>query len=322
MTTLVQKHASVEAVNTVSNWGGNTAASRSAYRALNLLRYVLLIHRRNGQLMRAPFCWQKNEYIFDPAVFARVAYPATWPVGRSWPPQSVEDLLNAPSYEAGPCVGSSCYTNNKCLDNSCMHTLSDWTRITNDWDQHFELRETPDRGIGVFTKRTFKAGDILGWYARELRIPTSDPNAYCLTMSIGCAPQAVLNSIRRRGSLVALPTSQDGFDIEEEITVDACTRGNWTRFINHSCDAYTAFEARRVGGTRITGVVAVKSVPAGVELTIDYGYGYFRDMACRCRAATCPEKRKRKGEGRMQHVTGQESNAVLSLEKGMLEVQF
>lgn len=52
--------------------------------------------------------------------------------------------------------------------------------------------------------------------------------------------------------------------VEEEISIDARRTGNWTRFINHSCDSHTEFALYRVGTTRIMAIKAVKDVPAGV----------------------------------------------------------
>ena len=37
-----------------------------------------------------------------------------------------------------------------------------------DWQNLFELRKTDYRGIGVYTNRAFKKGDVLEWYAGEL----------------------------------------------------------------------------------------------------------------------------------------------------------
>ncbi|KAF2254132.1 SET domain-containing protein [Trematosphaeria pertusa] len=221
---------------------------------------------------------QTNAYTFAPSQFAHQPYPSTFPLGGIWPPEELRDLVCAVGNEYADCVGDECYTDTICADAFCHHTLENWQKATQGWQDYFELRMTESRGVGVFTKQAFKEGHVLGWYAGELKtLDDCNEGDYVMEIEIGEIP---------------------AFDEPTEATVfiDGATRGNWTRFINHSCDAYAVFRVRRVGNIRIMGVEAVKDVPEGVELTVNYGdeyYGLQTKKICCCGAENCVGKGRR-----------------------------
>ncbi|KAJ4302813.1 hypothetical protein N0V90_001704 [Kalmusia sp. IMI 367209] len=219
---------------------------------------------------------QLNDYIFDASLFKQESYPKTFPSGNVWPPQRLEDLVCATDPEYTDCVGDTCYTDETCEDPNCRHTLERWKRATQDWQSHFELRMTEGRGIGVITKRSFQQGAILGWYAGELKkIDDVEAGDYLMDMEIGAMPTR------------DMPRTS--------IFVDGETKGNWTRFINHSCDAHAVFRIMRIGNTRIMAVEAAKHIPKGVELSVNYGneyYGMDTNRRCCCGAANCVEKKR------------------------------
>jgi hypothetical protein len=231
-------------------------------------------------------CVPVHTYIFDPAQFARFDYPATWPAGRPWPPRTIEDLCCAPDDYDWPCVGDQYLPANMCKDNLCKHTLTDWAAATKAWETYFELRETADRGIGVFAKQAFKELDILGWYAGVVTPYGIGTGTYALSLAIG-ESSSPRKTDTFRGFNLHLEPHDD--HTEEEVTIEAQVHGNWTRFINHSCEPNTIFATRRVGQTRIMAVKAFKDITAGEELTIHYGETYFETRTCLCGAADCVE---------------------------------
>lgn len=139
-------------------------------------------------------CNQVYTYMFNPAHFARYEYPATWSASRLWPPRTIEDLLCAPDEHDWPCVGDQYLPANTCKDSQCKHTLNDWATATKDWETYFELRETADRGIGMFAKQAFNELDILDWYAGDVTAYGVGTGVYALSLTIGeCTSPETIN---------------------------------------------------------------------------------------------------------------------------------
>lgn len=225
---------------------------------------------------------QVNDYTFAPSQFRDEPYPATFPPGCVWPPLHIDDLVGAigSDHDYSHCVGNSCYSCSICEDLDCTHTLSDWKDATSDWENHFELRMTEHRGVGVYTKRAFRKGTILGWYSGELKTissMTNSTNAYLMEMEIGDLST----------SAECVPT----------VYIDGEQKGNWTRFINHSCAADCVFRIMRVGSTRIMAVEAIQDIPRGKELSVDYGpeyYGLTTQKVCACGVPECVSLKRAK----------------------------
>ncbi|KAL2419314.1 hypothetical protein ABEF95_010111 [Exophiala dermatitidis] len=86
--------------------------------------------------------------------------------------------------------------------------------------------------------------------------------------------------------------------------IDSAVRGNWTRYINHSCRPNTRFETVNLGHRRVVLVKAMRRIDYDEELTIDYGDSYFTafDYGCKCGYGSC--RYWREGVGAMpDHVT-------------------
>lgn len=81
------------------------------------------------------------------------------------------------------------------------------------------------------------------------------------------------------------------FEVNNRFTIDGSPRWNTARYINHSCKKYNA-ESDIIKG-RVY-VRAVKNIPAGTEITYDYGKEYFDEFikpyGCMCE--TCKLKPK------------------------------
>ncbi len=76
------------------------------------------------------------------------------------------------------------------------------------------------------------------------------------------------------------------FNLNRRHDVDGRASRHVARLINHSCAPNCRSEIRR---GRIW-IVARRDIPAGAELTFDYGFGFeeWRLHPCRCGAARCP----------------------------------
>jgi hypothetical protein len=188
------------------------------------------------------------------------------------------------------CIG------NTCEDLSCSHTLSAWKVATSDWEKYFELRMTEHRGIGVYTRHAFRQGAILGWYTGELKTIASMQGSkgdYLMEMEIGeIEPSTPLES-------VPVPS----------VYIDGEHKGNWTRFISHSCAADCVFRIMRVGNTRIMAVEAIRDISRGKELSVDYGkeyYGVTTRKACACGVPECVSRKRARLEKAMNKSRAEE----------------
>lgn len=142
-----------------------------------------------------------------------------------------------------------------------------------------ELRETKEMGIGVFTKQAIPKGTVLGLYSGVVR----------------CHDQ--LTPAQKQYSNFLFKHPEHG-----EFCVDASTDGNWTRFLNHSCEPNCTFaRALRCGYTRVIYVRTGRQILAGEQLLADYGWDYFQSVDCKCGSKDCRSaisrgKRKRDDE--------------------------
>ncbi|KAF3049403.1 hypothetical protein E8E11_010065 [Didymella keratinophila] len=143
----------------------------------------------DGSIATVSTCTQVYSFVFAPSHFARVEYPVNWPAGLPWPARTISELCSTPGFADSTCVGSTCYTATRCIAPECGHSFAVWARTTQDWQQHFELRETKDKGIGVFTKRAFKRGQVLGWYAGSLTMHMDSTYGYGLDVAVDAMQQ-------------------------------------------------------------------------------------------------------------------------------------
>lgn len=73
--------------------------------------------------------------------------------------------------------------------------------------------------------------------------------------------------------------------------------GNWTRKINHSCEANSVFRSVKISGIWCVMVEAVSPIPAGATITVSYGNRYWEDQdaaLCLCGSKKCISKKKEK----------------------------
>ena len=74
-----------------------------------------------------------------------------------------------------------------------------------------------------------------------------------------------------------------------EIAVDSAVNGNWTRYINHSCDYNTEFAPVKIGQRKHLAIKARREIGFGEAITVNYGDEYFPEMLfnCACYVETC-----------------------------------
>lgn len=214
------------------------------------------------------------------------------------------------------------------------HSWQDWQAATANWEEHFELCETKDKGIGIFARTPFKKGAVLGWYAGVLvpnaYAPTWDDTDYALGLEIGSIIHAAGEphpSIS--DSLSQFSTFPCNDQLEEDVTIDASRKGNWTRFVNHSCEPCTHFRLGRVGGVRIEVLQAQRDVEEGEEVTVCYGRGYWDArpwLRCVCGAGSCIHVQRMKekvgGEEDFAGLDGEESMAGMRIAERDQEIYF
>lgn len=125
-----------------------------------------------------------------------------------------------------------------------------------------ELREYPTRGVGVRALANFKKGDILDEFVGQI-VPTYtlDPK-YAIIVDSEKKP-------------------------EDWVFISPKRLGNWTRFINHSCDASTEFKRMTIGDRVVVNVVAIRDIFIFEEITADYGEDYWESRECQCGTSNC-----------------------------------
>lgn len=72
-------------------------------------------------------------------------------------------------------------------------------------------------------------------------------------------------------------------------TITSQEYGNWTRFVNHSCDAHAIFGNRVIGNKHRIMLISTKDIGMFEELTVDYGNTYWatRSTLCKCGSPNC-----------------------------------
>ncbi|PYI08724.1 SET domain-containing protein [Aspergillus sclerotiicarbonarius CBS 121057] len=148
-------------------------------------------------------------------------------------------------------------------------------RLKRSPSDYVQLVEAGTKGVGVRALANFKAGDILGEFVGKIMPPNyRDDNVYALEVQ----PK----TWQRIDGSIALISPKE--------------YGNWTRYLNHSCDAHTVFDARTVGDRVIMTVEARKDIAIFEEITVNYGNGYWTTRTCRCGAENCVEEVKKEKE--------------------------
>ncbi len=130
------------------------------------------------------------------------------------------------------------------------------TKVTNQMDPRFEIRESPGMGWGLFAREEIPQEAFIVEYT-GVKIPT-----------------AVADE----------SDSRYLFEIDKDWTLDGEGQDNQGRWLNHSCVP----NVEAVGEEDKIMLYALRDIFPGEELTIDYGEEYFDEFikpyGCRCGA--------------------------------------
>ncbi|KAL9132500.1 MAG: hypothetical protein Q9175_006325 [Cornicularia normoerica] len=198
--------------------------------------------------------------IYRASAFINSRRPSCWPADRPYP----EDPTEVRYSSIRPCL--TCKSRTPCTC-SFLTSLDIWHPLV-------ELRDYGHKGVGVRALQWIPKNAVLDEYVGEIF-----PSEYA------------------GDTVYGLDFSLPGRETDEVIaTISAKRFGNWTRFINHSCEASTKFRTVTQGGRYRNVVQTVREIEMFEELTIDYGEGYWRNRICECGAEKCCSKMKIKVE--------------------------
>eukprot|EP00762_Andalucia_godoyi_P008321 ANDGO_07359.mRNA.1 Histone-lysine N-methyltransferase len=134
-----------------------------------------------------------------------------------------------------------------------------------------ELFRTEDgRGVGVRAAGCVQTGQLVV--------------EYCGVVRTRSAYERDLGRYRKMGKL------QYAMDLDATHVIDATEKGNWGRFLNHSCAPNCKTQIWTVDGQPRVGIYAIRDIPTGEELTYDYRFEWFSKdgvESCRCGAPNC-----------------------------------
>ncbi|KAI9786317.1 MAG: hypothetical protein M1816_008058 [Peltula sp. TS41687] len=124
------------------------------------------------------------------------------------------------------------------------------------------LREYPNRGRGVRALQHIPAKQVLAEYVGRI-LPVN----------------------QREDQDYNLDYEPDGKCLA---SISSAILGNWTRYLNHSCDHNTEFELRKVGGKCVSCIVSIRPIEMFEEINVNYGGWYWsRRKLCRCGSGHC-----------------------------------
>ncbi|XP_066535463.1 histone-lysine N-methyltransferase NSD2 [Hoplias malabaricus] len=160
-------------------------------------------------------------------------------------------------YECHPQV---CPAGDRCMNQDFTKRLYPETKI---------LR-TAGKGWGLFTLRDIKKGEFVNEYVGEL-IDEEECRARI--------KYAQENDITHFYMLT----------IDKDRIIDAGPKGNYSRFMNHSCQPNCETQKWTVNGDTRVGLFAVCDIPTGTELTFNYNLDCLGNekTVCRCGAPNC-----------------------------------
>ncbi len=179
-------------------------------------------------------------------------------------------------------------------EDACSCTLTDLCREKGGHaNPLLELIATVKTGVGVRALQEFKKKDFLGEYIGEiypLQVPgrygTKEGEMYVFPRPV--YQEGDLEPRRRRGK---------GNNKEEKthFIIDPAIYGNWTRYINHSCEPNAHYEAVKLGQRQAIVIQTRREIGFGEELTADYGGNYFKNMGfgCICGSERCLYRKKK-----------------------------
>ncbi|XP_032775437.1 histone-lysine N-methyltransferase NSD3 isoform X3 [Rattus rattus] len=192
----------------------------------------------------------------------------------------VADLSEIPRCNCKPGDENPCGLESECLNRMSQYECHPQVCPAGDrcQNQCFTKRLYPDaeiikterRGWGLRTKRSIKKGEFVNEYVGEL----IDEEECRLRIK-----RAHENSVTNFYMLT----------VTKDRIIDAGPKGNYSRFMNHSCNPNCETQKWTVNGDVRVGLFALCDIPAGMELTFNYNLDCLGNgrTVCHCGADNC-----------------------------------
>uniref|UniRef100_A0A670I2X2 Histone-lysine N-methyltransferase, H3 lysine-36 specific n=1 Tax=Podarcis muralis TaxID=64176 RepID=A0A670I2X2_PODMU len=190
------------------------------------------------------------------------------------------DISEIPKCNCKPSDENPCGLDSECLNRMLMYECHPQVCPAGErcQNQCFTKRQYPEtkiiktdgKGWGLVAKRDIKKGEFVNEYVGEL-IDEEE----CMAR-IKFAQE---NDITHFYMLT----------IDKDRIIDAGPKGNYSRFMNHSCQPNCETLKWTVHGDTRVGLFAVCSIPAGTELTFNYNLDCLGNekTVCKCGAPNC-----------------------------------
>ncbi|GAB0090847.1 Histone-lysine N-methyltransferase Set1-like [Sergentomyia squamirostris] len=155
--------------------------------------------------------------------------------------------------------GSNCPSGNECLNQQIQKkNYSD-----------VEVFETERKGLGLRARKAIFEGDFIMEFVGEVLDKSEFDKRYSQ-----CSEEPNFYFLK----------------LNNRNYIDATKTGNYSRFINHSCDPNAIFQAWIVNGLERIGVFATRKITCGEEITCDYQCDDISDeqrQECQCESTNC-----------------------------------
>ncbi|KAK4525629.1 hypothetical protein GAYE_SCF15G3538 [Galdieria yellowstonensis] len=157
-------------------------------------------------------------------------------------------------------------------DQQVQNYSTSYRKMRRRWRQRCQVKQSGIQGLGLYASENIPEEELVIEYAGELIRPViADIREKIYEKhKIGCYM----------------------FRLNDEFIVDATMKGNYARFINHSCEPNCRSKIITVDGDKqVIGIFTKRSIFAGEELTYDYQFDEFGEtIPCNCGAPNCRGK--------------------------------
>ncbi|MEW5296794.1 MAG: hypothetical protein WDW36_000048 [Sanguina aurantia] len=214
----------------------------------------------------------------------RKKLPAVWQLlkentlgHRKRKAQDEDDIMIChckPTWRGGDGCGPDCLNRVLCIECvpgfcPCEHKCTN-QMFTNKQYAGLEVKRAGAKGFGLFATKVITAGQFVIEYIGEVL----EEEEY----------------VRRKEFYLEVGQRHYYFmNVGNGEVIDACRKGNISRFINHSCEPNCETQKWLVKGELAIGLFALKDIALGEELTFDYNFERYGDkpMKCFCASRIC-----------------------------------
>uniref|UniRef100_A0A8C9R0U1 Nuclear receptor binding SET domain protein 2 n=1 Tax=Scleropages formosus TaxID=113540 RepID=A0A8C9R0U1_SCLFO len=225
------------------------------------------------------------------------------------------DIAEIPKCNCKPTDEKPCGFESECLNRMLMYECHPQVCPAGAYchNQAFTKRQYPDtkviktagKGWGLVTLRDIKKGEFVNEYVGEV-IDEEECRARI--------KYAQENGITHFYMLT----------IDKDRIIDAGPKGNYSRFMNHSCQPNCETQKWTVNGDTRVGLFAVCDIPADTELTFNYNLDCLGNekTVCRCGAPNCSGflgDRPKNSSGQTSDIKGKKPKKKLRKRKARTE---